>query len=193
MKNIFYILFLISLAACKTISPLNKELDSASRIAVAGSPFASASKTLINLDKQRNSRQLYLDEITKMRSAQPQDTIVLTEFYEENCGSCQAKYVDIQTPRSIKLYDKTANGTYILKKEVTLGSRQSEFEMYTFQVKEIFALLRTGKDWNKDPRHYGDDKCKEGNHSFYTVFFPDGKVQSMYVRCWTLRPGGGKW
>lgn len=126
-----------------------------------------------------------------MRSDKTQDTIVLTEFFEGSCSACQAKYVNIQTQQLIKLYDKNANGGYAFQKQINKGERQ--FEMYTFQVQEIYRLLRSGKDWKKDPRFYGNEQCKDLNHSFYTVFFPDGKVQSMYIPCWTLRPGGGNW
>ncbi len=192
--RLFAIIILFLFASCGTLSVVNKELDARSQQAIRESPFKAAPKATSDIFVQKKVRQIYLDEISRMRKANPSDTIVLTEFYTFDCLGCQALYVDIQTPASVKLYDKTATGSYVLKKEIFAAKKRSEFDLYTFQVQEIFSGLRKGKDWNKDPKHYGDEKCKDGSHTIYSVFFPDGRIESMYVRCWTLRPGGaGHW
>ncbi|MES2628942.1 MAG: hypothetical protein V4616_08235 [Bacteroidota bacterium] len=201
MKTSILILSLLLLVSCSIIkgrssgfSKLNQEVDRQSRASVSTSPFKSAGATFPNLDRQKKVRQVYLDEIARMRKENPSDTLILTEFFTFNCPGCEATYADIQKPGTIRLFDKKTSGGYVFNKEITEAGKPSEYSSFSFQVKEIFRRMRSGKTWNADPAFYGNEKCKDGAHTFYTIFFPDGKVESMYVRCWTLRPGGkGHW
>lgn len=194
MKAVIAVFSALAFIGCSTISPLNKGMDASSKSAIKSSPFAAAPKASSALNEQKKFRQVYLDVIQKMKKQNHQDTIVLTEFYEYSCGTCPAEYVDIQTPTQIQLFDKSANGSYVFRKTISSSSKKSEFEIYSFQVQEILKQLRKTGSWNKNPQYYGNDKCKDGAHTFYTLFFPDGRVESMYMRCWTLRPdGSGHW
>ena len=49
----------------------------------------------------------------------------------------------------------------------------------------LLEEIKKGKSWNKQPDKYGTDECFDGGHTFYTVFYPNGKIESMYMRCWT--------
>ena len=65
--------------------------------------------------------------------------------------------------------------------------RTTDFEnsMY-YDLKIIYDNLKRKKKWNFNPSEYGIEYgCSDGSKSFYSVYFPDGVIESMYMRCWT--------
>lgn len=181
----------VLLGSCSNLKQLNALVDHSERQAIQTSPFKSAGSVTGDLDRQKKIRSLYLAEIDKLRNKFPEDTIILTEFFAPGCLSCPAEFIDIMVNGKIILYELSSKDGKYTKKEVSEQSNKAQYLSYSFHDAEIFKELRKGS-WNSNPAYYGDE-CKEGGHRFFTVFFPGSKVESLYVPCWTLKAGGGKW
>ncbi len=194
MKAFLYIILGLFSYSCATLTPLNKKVDAAQKIAINQSPFKSASGALGEVDQQKKIRQPYLSKLDDLRKKYPEKPIVLTEFFNVECEKCPADYVDVQTPKEIHQFHYN-NGIYEPGAETFSDTRKPKvYERFSFQVKEIYRLLERKEQWNSNPAYFGNEKCKGGAHCFYTIYFPDGRVESLYIRCWTLKPGGvGHW
>ena len=69
---------------------------------------------------------------------------------------------------------------------LTENFRDSTGSFYS-DIIELKSEIRNGYKWNSKPEKYGTDMCFDGGHNSYTVFYPTGEIESMYMRCWTLK------
>ena len=172
---------------CKSakISDFNRQVDLAIKKSIAESPFESAKTMNSELKNQLKIREKYLSIIDEVRLDYPKQDIILIERYSYICLGCVADYVTIFTNGLL------INLTFDMnKREYLEQSRQVQTKDLLFQngfyedIMEIFEQLGSEKKWNSEPDLHGNEDCFDGDQSFYTVFYPSGELESMYMRCW---------
>jgi cellulose biosynthesis protein BcsQ len=160
--------------SCSSAYELNHIIDQSQRNSIIESPFKTAPNCSVYLDVQLKYRKQYLKRIKELRANHPSDTIMLRENYDYICINCPAYYSTI-------LIDTTL---YMYKSEIPIKKYEESIIGYTnydFLDKEVKSNIQ----WYKNPERYGTDDCFDGSHTFYTVIYPSGKVESMYMRCFT--------
>jgi hypothetical protein len=149
-------------------------IDQSQRKSIIESPFKTAPYCTVYLDIQMKYRKQYLKRIEELRTRYPSDTIMLTENYDYICINCPSQY-------STFLID---TNLYIYKSEIPVKRYEESIIEYT-DYDFLYREIKSNVQWYKNPKRYGTDNCFDGSHTFYTVIYPSGKVESMYMRCLT--------
>jgi hypothetical protein len=181
-------IFLISLFCinCSSIYKLNYSIDESQRDCLKESPFNTAQAGPAYLNMQLKYRKLYLNEVEKIRSSKSNDTIFLTENYDFICFGCASDYVTILIDTMLYTYKKEIQYKKYEKSVVPLNTRYIDSYGYHYDdLEELSNEIKDNALWYKNPERFGTDNCLDGGHTFYTVIFPSGKIESMYMRCWT--------
>ncbi len=173
MKYAIYI-FALMLMSCSSTYELNHLIDQSQRISISESPFKTAPSCNAYLDVQLKYRKQYLKRIAALRANSPTDTILLTEIYDYICINCPSQYSSI-------LIDTIL---YIYKSEIPVRRYEESVIGYA-NYDLIDREIKSNVLWYKNPERFGTDNCFDGSHTFYTVIFPSGKIESMYMRCLT--------
>ncbi|MGY3795829.1 hypothetical protein [Aquimarina sp. 433] len=190
MKKTLYILinllFLI-LLGCKStrISELNEMFNDSQIESINKSPFSTAKFLNAELKMQKKFRGLYLNTLNEIQSKSPKNPIIISEYYDFICSGCPANYISIFNNRvliTLNLNRKTMK--YDEKREnKNKDDLISEGGVY-LDIIEIYGKLNSQKKWNAEPEKYGTEECIDGGHTFFTVYYPNKKIESMYMRCW---------
>jgi hypothetical protein len=164
---------------------LNKQIDLSQKEAIVNSPFKTAKGMHRELARQKRKRSEYLTLIDSLREEFPKDTILLTETYDFMCVGCPADFIQIQTGDNLISLRKDFQS----KKYETKTQRLSNFFIdetgyYHSDVNELRKETSYNDNWHINPTKYGTDNCFDGGHAFYSFIYPDGKIVSMYMRCW---------
>lgn len=191
MKQTFVILlnflFLI-LIGCKTanLSELNKRVNTANKLSAEKSPFESANSMGTELKRQLEFRDEYVNKLTELRITYPDKPVILTESYMFICLGCVADYVSIFTDGILYEYTFDSNQKKYIEKSKQISVEDLVFEGGAQDdIKEIYESVVANKNWNENPKKYGDENCFDGSQTFYTVYKTDNQIESMYMRCWT--------
>lgn len=202
MKNITLTLLILTFFNCKSQSKsipstekpielnnveLNLEINKSQLKSIEFSPFASSKSMEKELKTQLIFRKKYIDAINQIRKEYPKNPLILLENYDFTCTGCPAYYVVIFNNEILISYqlDSFQNKTiddikYIEKEKLT------DFDNMFNDLKIIYKNLNLKAKWNSNPAEYGVEYgCSDGSKSFYSVFFPDSRIESMYMRCWT--------
>ena len=174
MKTAKLIVIVLLFTSCTSLSRLNRQIIHSQNESVAASPFSTAKSMGQELKAQKKYRKLYLEQILNWKSKYPNDTLLLTENYDFICLGCPADLITISSDSITKTLTKG-----IREKTYTPTDNYPQPDL-----DEIFDILKSGKVWNENPKQFGDENCLDGGQTFYTVLFPSGKVESMYMRCW---------
>lgn len=179
------ILTLLSLG-CSTTKRLNNEIYKSQRQSIRISPFETASGMVTELKVQKKYRPQYENELKKIINRNTRDTIVLAENYDYICFGCPAYLIEIYSGDSIVTYHKQIpEKKYQRMSEPFL---KDSFGPMTYKYADIIELtnaIQQDKNWNLHPENYGTDECLDGGHTFYTVLYSNGEIETMYMRCWT--------
>lgn len=179
-------LLILFVFPCLLFGQLNEKIDKSQKKAVQESPFLKSGKAMKNeLSQQFKQRIQYLPFIEDLRLKNPNDTLMLVENYSFICLGCQADFVQIISKEMyIELnQEEIENNNY----EINMISLVEAFKneaYYLSDVKELKEEISQSEQWNANPKKYGTDDCFDGGHTFYSVIYPDGKITSMYMRCW---------
>lgn len=164
---------------------LNRQIDRSQKEAILISPFRNAKGMYKSLYWQKRCRPLYLTMIDSLRRVFPNDTILLVEKYEFACLQCPAKNMLIQFGDNLIT---RSNIDYTNKHKIRTDKLSILHEDYNrSDVSEIYKVreeICISDNWNVNLSKYGTDKCEDGGHTFFSVIYPDGKIISMYMRCW---------
>ena len=205
MRNITLILIISTFISCKSQfnsipnseksielndAELNIELNKSQLKSTKSSPFASSKSMTKELEMQLLFRKKYINIINKIRNEYPNRPLIILESYPFECTSCPADYVTffnnkiLITLRLENIQNKTLEEIQYVEKR-----RLTEFTNSMFDdLKIIYKNLELKTKWNSNPSEYGTElDCSDGNNSFYSVYFPNGKIESMYMRCWTAK------
>ncbi|WP_155827691.1 hypothetical protein [Gillisia sp. JM1] len=165
---------------------MNREINTAHLESVKNSPFESSNTVNPELKVQLKFRDSYLQKLTELKTKYPNKPILLTESYSYICFGCVASYVNIFVDGVLVNYKfDSKNKKYIEKIEYkNLSDLENSNGSYD-DIKELYEKLEIKKDWNKNPKLYGNEDCSDGDQTFYSVYYPNGKIESMYMRCWT--------
>jgi hypothetical protein len=180
MRHIVTIILTILFIGCSVSTELNRTIDKSQRNSIKNSPFQTATGMKAELKMQKKYRENYLTDLKEMIQNNSNDTIILTEGYDFICFGCPADYIQIFIKDTLILYRKDLQDkAYEQSKKVL-----ADYFVYS-NIAELRQEIRNGSQWNNKPEKYGTDECHDGGHTFYTVFYPSGKIESMYMRCWT--------
>lgn len=147
--------------------------------------MASTKGLEAELKIQLKYRLQYEEELKKLIEENKKDTIILVENYDFICSGCPAESVGIYVQNKIISYqEKYPERVYIRTEELFTDNFSDSTGSFYSDIDEIKGELRKGNKWNHNPERYGTDEVFDGGHTFYTVLFPSGKIQSMYIRCW---------
>lgn len=169
------------------ISDLNKSIHESQKKSLQDSPFEGKNFLDRYLNIQQPFREQYIEELEGLLAKLPNDTIFLVESYDEICISCRAGYIAIYKDNLLITYKDTSyKNTYKREQE----SLTSNFvDKIGYQHDDILELKSEIKynyaSWNKNPEKYGTDKVLGGGYTFYSVIYPDRRIESMYMRSWT--------
>lgn len=164
---------------------LNKQIDKSQNEARLSSPFKTAKKTNKELARQKKIRPHYLILIDSLRKEFPKDTLLLIENYDFICLGCFADFIQIQIGDNLI----SVNYDIQLKKYETKTQKLSklycdETGYYHSDMYELRKETSYSDSWNINPAKYGTESCLDGGHTFYSFIYPEGKIISIYMRCW---------
>jgi hypothetical protein len=115
----------------------------------------------------------------------PNDTLILKENYDYICIGCPADYVAIYVDSLLYSYRLEEHHTDYTKQQLQILKNFSDKDGYFYDdFSELIREIRTNSKWYVNPEKFGTDYCFDGGHTLYTVIFPSGKIESMYMRCW---------
>jgi hypothetical protein len=168
-----------------TYGQLNQKIDESQKKAIVVSPFKTAKGLNKEISQQRKIRLEYLGIIDSLKIKFPKDTIFLTENYDFICLGCPADYIQILYKNNLLTIRKYPNSNNYKRENSTLTNLYfDEQGFYYSDIHEIISEIRKSDSWFEKPEKYGTDNCFDGGHTFYTVIYPDNKINSMYMRCW---------
>lgn len=167
---------------------LNKQIDKSQKAAISSSPFKTAKGMYKELAQQKRLRPEYLTFLDSLRKVFPKDTILLTENYDFICFGCPADYIQIQIGDNlISLRRDFQSKKYEITTEKLSKLYFDEKGYYRCDIDELRKEISNSGNWNRNPAKYGTENCFDGGHTFYSFIYPDGKIISMYMRCWINR------
>lgn len=191
-----------------SLKELNNKIDKSQKRALHDSPFTESSghvNTRIKIQKPH--RKYYIEELKDILSRNLTDTIFLVETYSEECFNCLAHTVNIYKD-SILIDYKYSHGNKLIYKRC---QRTNNFDSSLYIQQEDSAAIVIGYDdvddcapwnlgediielktdiaqkgstWNANPEIYGTEEILGGGYTLYSIFFPDGRIESMYQRAW---------
>lgn len=184
---ISFTILLVIITGCRSIdiSDINRRINDANELSTENSPFDSAKSMGTELKRQLEYRDQYTNRLKDLINNYPNQPIILRESYSFICLGCVAEYVSIFTDGI--MYEYTINNSH---KEYIEKSRQMKTEDLVFEhgsyddIKEIYDSIIANKNWNMEPKKYGNENCFDGDQTFYTVFNSNNEISSMYMRCW---------
>ncbi len=185
MKHLSIIILILFLTSCSVTYNLNRQIDQSQNASLKNSPFETANGMTSELKMQRNYRTQYEKELNELIKANQNDTIILTENYDFICLGCPADYIQIFIKNKLISYRMEYPSKEYKKtiESLTSGLVDSTGFVYS-DILELKNDIRKDREWNKNSLKYGTDNCFDGGHTFYTVFYPTGEIESMYMRCW---------
>ncbi len=186
MKHFSIIIMTFFFVSCSVTNELNKQIDQSQKESLENSPFETASGMTSELKMQKKYRIQYENEIRELIKENKSDTIILTENYDFICFGCPADNIQIFIKNKLISYNKQVpEKNYKRTVEILTTNLRDSRGYYYNDIVELKEEIKKGKNWNSNPEKYGTDKCFDGGHTFYTIFYPSGKIESMYMRCWT--------
>lgn len=186
MKYLSLIILTLFFISCSVTDKLNMQIDRSQKASLKNSPFETASGMTSELKIQKKFRIQYAEELNELINVNQNDTIILTENYDFICFGCPADNVQIFIKNKLISYSKQIPEKKYKKTVETLTENLRDSTGYYFNdIIELKNEISKGNNWNSNPEKYGTDKCFDGGHTFYTVFYPNGRIESMYMRCWT--------
>lgn len=171
------------------ITDLNKLIHESQKKSLQDSPF-EGSKFLQNyLDIQQPFREQYIQELENFLTQAPNDTIFLVESYDEICINCRADYIAIYKGNLLITYRSTSyKEKYKREQELLTSNLMDKTDYIDEDILELQSEIKNNNSlWNKNPEKYGTDKILGGSYTFYSVIYPDKKVESMYIRSWVRK------
>ena len=166
---------------------LNRQIDKSQKEAILISPFRTAKGMYKRIALQKRIRPQYLTMIDSVRRVFPNDTILLVEGYPFVFMNGPAHYIQIQFGDNLFSRSIDFQTWKYKNKTESLSILHDDFNR--IDVRYIYKLreeISTGDNWNVILQKYGTDKCDDGGHTFFTCIYPDGKIISMYMRCWLI-------
>lgn len=166
---------------------LNRQIDKSQKEAILISPFRTAKGMYNRIASQKRIRPQFLTMIDSVRRVFPNDTILLVEGYPFVFMNGPAHYTQIQFGDNLFSRSIDFQTWKYKNKTESLSILHDDFNR--IDVRYIYKLreeISTGDNWNEILQKYGTDKCDDGGHTFFTCIYPDGKIISMYMRCWLI-------
>lgn len=185
MRLIGSIFLIIVLTSCAVNRQLNLQIDKSQKVSLTESPFNTARGMTDELKRQFKYRSLYLFDLDSIISTNINDTIILQENYDYICFGCSADYVAVFIDSSLITYRLKMPGKSYQKVQSVLSKYLRDSDGYVYyDILELRNEIRHVEKWNQNPGQFGTDSCFDGGHTLFTVIFPSGKIESMYMRCW---------
>lgn len=169
------------------ISDLNKSIHESQKKSLQDSPFEGRNFLQSYLDIQQPFREQYIQELENLLTKAPNDTIFLVESYDEICIGCRADHIAIYTGNLLITYKDTSyKNTYKREQESLISNFVDKRGYLHDDILELKSEIKYNYTfWNKNPEKYGTDKVLGGAYTFYSVIYPDRRIESMYMRSWT--------
>ena len=185
MKQLSIIILTLLFISCSATNKLNRQIDQSQKESLKNSPFKTANGMTSELKKQKKYRIEYEKVLNELIKENHNDTIILTENYDYICFGCPADNIQIFIKNKMISFNKQIpEKNYRRTVELLTENLRDSTGYYYGDIVEIKEHIRKGNNWNSNPEKYGTDKCFDGGHTFYTVLYPSGKIESMYMRCW---------
>jgi len=173
--------------SCKSIkfSELNQQFNDSQIKSTENSPFNSAKSMGSELNVQMKFRDSYIDRLKEIQAEYPENPIIVVENYDFICFGCPADYVSFFNNKILITFNLDMNTNKYVEKKENKNIDDLIFEDgFYYDIIEIYENLNSEKKWNSNPERYGTEDCFDGGHTFYNIYYPDEKIESMYMRCW---------
>jgi hypothetical protein len=185
MRFVIALISIIIVLSCSTTRSLNLAINSNQNDCIQSSSFKSARSISNELQRQLSYRKDYIATLQDLKLKFPNDTLILKENYDYICIGCPADYVAIYVDSLLCSYRLEDHHTEYTKQELKILQNFSDKDGYFYDdFSELIQEIRTNSKWYTNPEKFGTDYCFDGGHTLYTVIFPSGKIESMYMRCW---------
>ncbi|ASB50408.1 hypothetical protein [Alkalitalea saponilacus] len=185
MKHIILVLLTLFFISCSVTNKLNRQLDRSQKASLKDSPFETASGMTSKLKVQKKYRIQYEEELNKLLAENMNDTIILIEKYDFICIGCPADNIQIFIRNKLIQYNKQIPEKNYRRTEKLLTEHLCDSTGYCYSIIiELKKEIAKGFMWNSKPENFGTDNCFGGGHTFYSVIYPNGEIESMYMRCW---------
>lgn len=177
----YCLIILISLiqSNCSSAKYLNKKIDNSQRAVKE-----SMSK---ELDMQFLFREKYINDIIELAKKHPKNPIIIVESYDFMSSGGPAVYVRLYNDEILIKYRLgETNGKKIREiqyKKHRTNLKKEKYYIYN-DLMIIYDKLKSKKQWNANPDEYDDKTCFDGANTIYSVYHPNKKIESMYIRCW---------
>ncbi len=178
-KYCLIILTSLILSNCSSAKYLNKKINNSQRAVKE-----SMSK---ELDMQLLFREKYINDIIELAKKYPKNPIIIVESYDFICNGCPADYIRLYNGKVLINYNL---GQIHGKKTYEIQYNRDKIDLKTEKynisddLKIIYEKLKSKKQWNANPDEYDSKNCSDGAKTIYSVYHPNRKIESMYIRCW---------
>ena len=185
---------MFALFSCSSLRELNGRIYEVQKQQLTQSPYKSASDMFM-FARIKSQKRFRSDEFPKhlkeklFHQVQLTDTLLLLEDYDEMCVNCPSKRTQILYKGTVYSLNMALAGNKAIYKSQKVKFAPSLNDTYVlhdyYELVEIKNKMKRKETWMANPLEYGADRCLDGNHSLLTAIYPDGKIKSMYVRCWS--------
>lgn len=191
MRKLLLLLLIISFLSCSDLRELNDEIYKAQKEQIQQSPYESASRMSARIEFQRRFRSKELPELLKEKLFQQielTDTLLILEDFDEICFNCASERMQVLYHDTVYFIERELKGNRVsysgkkVKFDFSLNDGYQYHDYY--ELVEVKNKMKRREDWISNPLEYGSDTCLDGNHTFLTALYPDGKIKTLYVRCW---------
>ena len=192
MRTLAFITLALYLFSCSSTKHLNMQIYAAQKQALETSPYQTAGRISTEINVQKNFRQKRLPPAFRQAifKADSKDTVLLLESYDEICLGClpyrmQVLHKDTVYQLESTFNNKTKETEYLLKKKEFQPDLYIEYDQFDYsEFIEVYNKIKNGISWTENSLVYGSDQCLDGDHTMVTALYPNGKIESIYVRCW---------
>jgi hypothetical protein len=193
MKKVLPLLFIFLMFGCANTKGLNEQIYKVQKQELENSPYESAQYAKVKIERQRRFRQKELPSTFKNRilAQSRADTVIVIEEFDEICSNCPSSKMMVlhqdtiyTIQRDIEEGSKTKRT--VQKELYKTASLDNEYLFNYHYFLVINKKLRSGAEWKANATSLGSDTCLGGDYTLATVIYPNGEVESMFVRCWWL-------
>lgn len=165
---------------------LNNSINKAQTEAIKTSPYSDAKhfavskfQTQFRLTKFPKAISSLLFDKTPLV-----DTLWIVESFDEMCPDCSSYSSDLLYKDSLYTYNEIGSDSNSRSK-FKVSKFVNKLDLYHDVILEVVDSVRQKSNWLANPLHYGANMCNDGDHTIVTIVYPDRRIESLYVRCWT--------
>lgn len=185
MRYTICILLLFTTISCSRYEELNKKIFEEQKNHIKKSAFNDARGTFDHIKAQKKFRGDKLPELLKFKLSEMNtgDTIYLMESFAENCIKCASDVMHLLLRDELIVIESYGNYK-VDSVRFNKDSIDSNYQRKYGKLIEIRRKELNNIDWTSNALELGSNNCFGGNYTYITAIYPNGRIKTLYVRCW---------